>query len=97
MTLEPEVEKLTSLIPIVGPQAVVVERGVYSIAGEVAAVLKKTDPALKQHLLDAGLDQTALNAFEKMLIDIPDLWAGAAVAPVAAPVAAPVPAPAPAA
>lgn len=82
------VEALTALIPVVGPQAVTVERGVFAVAGEVAAILTNVTNGGEQALLNAGFDQTIINDFKSLVSSIPGLFPTTA-APVSATVAIP--------
>ena len=70
------VEGLTALIPDYGASGVAVERGVFAVAGEVAAVLSKFDEASAQKLIDAGLDKAVIDDFLALLKSVPTLFAG---------------------
>ena len=89
-----KVEQLTALLPVVGVPAVQIERGVYAVAGEVAACLQKNDPALQAHLLDAGLDQQVVVDFQTLIAQLPAAFAGIEFATAATPAPAAIPAPA---
>jgi hypothetical protein len=73
---EATVEALTALIPDYGAAGVVVERGVFAVAGEVAALLKDFDTASVEKLVNAGLDKTVITDFQTMLKGMPALFSG---------------------
>jgi hypothetical protein len=70
------VEAITALIPNYGSAGVLVERGVFAVAGEVASLLKDFDAASVEKLVNAGLDKTVLTDFQNILKSTPSLFAG---------------------
>ena len=70
------VEAITALIPNYGSAGVVVERGVFAVAGEVAALLKDFDSASVEKLVNAGLDKTVLTDFQNLIKSTPSFFAG---------------------
>lgn len=70
------VEGLTAIVPGVGSQAVLVERGVFAVAGEVASVLKDFDTASVEKLVNAGLDRTVITDFQNLIKNTPSLFSG---------------------
>lgn len=73
---EATVEALTALVPGYGADGVVIERGVFAIAGEVAGVLGKFDDASVEKLVNAGLDKSVIEDFVALLKSAPSLFAG---------------------
>ena len=66
-------EAATSAIPQYGPFGVLLERGGEAALGELAAVLHAGDAAAKQHLLDAGIDQSVLTDIEELIASFPQI------------------------
>lgn len=73
---EATVEALTALIPTYGSAGVIVERAVFSIAGEVASALKDFDAASVEKLVNAGLDKTVITDFQNLIKSTPSLFSG---------------------
>lgn len=70
---EAEVEALTSLIPGIGTQAAAVERGVFAVAGQLAAILTNVTNGGEQKLLDAGFDASVIADFKALIASVPGL------------------------
>lgn len=70
------VEALTALVPTYGSAAVVAERAVFAVAGEVASALKDFDAASVEKLVNAGLDKTVLTDFQSLIKGMPSLFSG---------------------
>jgi hypothetical protein len=79
-TNQAEIEALTALIPSVGPEAVTIERAVFAVAGEVAAVLNDVTNGGEQKLLDAGFDATVIADFKTLIASIPGLFTATSTA-----------------
>lgn len=76
------IEGLTSLIPVIGPQAATVERGVFAIAGQAAAILTNITNSGEQKLLDAGFDAMVIADFKALIAAVPSMVSTAKAAPV---------------
>jgi hypothetical protein len=65
--LEQKAEAIAGLIDGVQGQNIV--RMSFAVLGELASVLLKGEAALEQHLLDAGLDKSVLDAAKQLIAD----------------------------
>ncbi len=68
-------ETVTGLIPVVGPEAVAIERGVFAVAGQTAAVLGDVTKGGEQALLNAGFDAQVIADFKALIESVPGLFA----------------------
>lgn len=68
------VESLTNLVPVVGPQAVQVERGVFAVAGELASILTNVSSNGEAALVNAGFDATVIADFKALIQSVPGLF-----------------------
>jgi hypothetical protein len=74
------VEAVTAVVPVYGPAAVKIEQAGVMALGAIVAVLHSLGAAAQQKLLDAGLDetaiQTAVDVYNKLPGEVKTLVSG---------------------
>lgn len=71
---KPVVEGVTATVP--GGAAVLpIEDAAYAVLGAVAGALNAGEAAVEKKLLDAGLDQTAINKAKSVVAQLPHITA----------------------